>query len=77
MKRSMKKLLRKVENGNLFDDVPTGVLCQSIQMMIDALNRRGVPVRDFDHKEKHVEQIQILKDAVYFLTKGDDPDGEA
>ena len=77
MKRSARKLIQKAESGKLFMAVPTAILCYSIQMMLDELKHRGLAVKDFDHKEKHVEQVQLINNTVYFLTKGDEPDGEA
>ena len=77
MKRSARKLIQKAENGKLFTDVLTAILCSSIQMMLDELKQRGLAVKDFDHKEKHVEQVQFINNTVYFLTKGDDSNGEA
>lgn len=77
MKRSARKLIQKAETGKLFTAVPTAILCYSIQMMLDELKHRGLAVKDFDHKEKHVEQVQLINNTVYFLTKGDEPDGEA
>lgn len=77
MKRSERKLIQKAETGKLFMAVPTAILCYSIQMMLDELKHRGLAVKDFDHKEKHVEQVQLINNTVYFLTKGDEPDGEA
>lgn len=77
IKRSARKLIQKAENGKLFTDVPTAILCSSIQMMLDELKQRGLAVKDFDHKEKHVEQLQLINNTVYFLTKGDDSNGEA
>ena len=50
-----------------FSEVPNGTLCQSIQMLIGELRERGFPMYDFDHKERSLQQIQILGDKIYFL----------
>lgn len=53
--------------GPDFSTVPLATMCQSIQLLIDELRRRGVPVYDFDNKEKSVQGIQIVHGKVYFL----------
>lgn len=50
-----------------FSEVPNGTLCQSIQMLINELRGRGYPMYDYDHKERSLQQIQILGDRIYFL----------
>lgn len=52
-----------------FSTVPTATMCMSIQLMIEELKSRGCRIRDFDHKEKVVEQIQILGENIYFLSQ--------
>lgn len=53
--------------GNEFDDVPVATVCQSIEMLIDSLTRRGYPVTDFDDKDKTVKQVRFIGGKVYFL----------
>lgn len=50
-----------------FSDVPIATVCQSIRILINELRNRGYPVYDFDHKEKSVQSIQIIRDKVYFM----------
>ncbi len=50
-----------------FSDAPLVTVCQSIRLLIDELRSRGYPVYDFDHKEKTVQGIQIIRDKVYFM----------
>ena len=50
-----------------FSDVPLATVCQSIRLLINELRNRGYPVYDFDHKEKSVQSIQIIRDKVYFM----------
>ena len=50
-----------------FSDVPLVTVCQSIRLLINELRSRGYPVYDFDHKEKSVQSIQIIRDKVYFM----------
>lgn len=56
------------ENGKAdFSTVPTQTLCSSIFLLIQELKRRGYPLYDFDHKEKSIQQIQIIGEKIYFL----------
>lgn len=50
-----------------FSEVPNGTLCQSIQLLLDELRERGFPMYDFDHKERSLQQIQIIGGRIYFL----------
>ena len=50
-----------------FSEVPTGTLCQSIMLLVDELRKRGFPLKDFDHKERTLQQVQILGGSIYFL----------
>lgn len=59
-----------------FSGVPIVTLCQGIQLLIKELRNRGYPVYDFDHKEKFVQGIQIIRDKVYFLVAKEADDGE-
>lgn len=55
-----------------FSSVPLATMCQSIQLLISELNRRGYPVYDFDNKEKFIQGIQIIHGKVYFLAAKED-----
>lgn len=57
-----------------FSSVPLATMCQSIQILIDELLRRGYPVYDFDNKQKYVQGIQIIQGKVYFLAAKEGPD---
>ena len=50
-----------------FSNVPLATMCQSIQLLLNELQRRGYPVYDFDHKKKYVQGIQIIQGKVFFL----------
>ncbi|MBD5509964.1 MAG: hypothetical protein HDR08_01690 [Lachnospiraceae bacterium] len=50
-----------------FNSVPTETICQSIQLLINELHRRGVRLYDFDNKSRHIFQIQIMQGKIYFL----------
>ena len=50
-----------------FSSVPLATICQSINLLIDELRGRGIPVYDFDNKDKAVQGIQILQGKVFFL----------
>lgn len=46
-------------------------------MLIDELKDRGIRIYDFDNKDKAVEQIQIIREKVYFLAaKEEESDGK-
>lgn len=59
-----------------FSEVPLATMCQSIQLLINELCRRGIRVYDFDNKNKCVEQIQIIQGKVYFLAAEEDANGK-
>ncbi len=55
---------------------PTAVLLQSIEMSLNILKERGQEVRDFDNKEKIVQQVRLIGGKAYFLAaKMDDNEG--
>ena len=55
-----------------FSAVPLATMCQSIQLLINELQRRGFPVYDWDNKKKFVQGIQIIQGRVYFLAAEED-----
>lgn len=52
-----------------FSDVPTFLLCQSIELMISELNARNYRIYDFDNKDKAVYGLKIIGGRAYFLTE--------
>ena len=50
-----------------FSGVPLATMCQSIQLLINELYKRGYPLYDFDNKEKYIQGIYIIRGKVYFL----------
>lgn len=50
-----------------FSEVPLATICQSIQLLIDELRKRGYPMYDYDNKEKSIQLIQILQGRVFFM----------
>ena len=56
---------KKIEHP--FSNVPLETLCQSIWLLIEELQKRGYPIYDFDHKEKFVQGIKIIRNKIYFL----------
>ena len=61
-----------------FSSVPLATVCQSIRLLINELRSRGYPVFDFDHKNKSVQSIQIIRDKVYFMAAEEaETDGKA
>lgn len=59
-----------------FSTVPLATMCQSIQLLINELYRRGFPIYDFDNKDKFIQGIQIIQGKVYFLAAKEDSDHE-
>lgn len=59
-----------------FSTVPLATMCQSIQLLINELYRRGFPIYDFDNKDKFIQGIQIIQGKVYFLAAKEDSDYE-
>lgn len=60
-----------------FSSVPLATVCESIWMLVSELRNRGYPVYDFDHKNKTVQGIKIIRDKVYFLAAEEADDGKA
>lgn len=63
----MPKVSPPKQEDPVFSGVPLVTVCQSIQLLINELQRRGYPVHDFDNKSKCVQGIQIIQNKVYFL----------
>lgn len=61
-------LTKACASGDL-ETMPLATICAGIQLLMNELIKRGKPIKDFDHKEKAVEQIQIIGGDVYFLAK--------
>lgn len=57
-----------------FSAVPTATLCESIMLLIQELRSRGYPLRDFDNRDRTLQQIQILGDSICFLAAPELPD---
>lgn len=59
-----------------FSGVPLATMCQSIQLLVNELYRRGYPLYDFDNKEKFIQGIHIIQGKVYFLAAREETDHE-
>ncbi len=60
-----------------FSDVTNEKLCQGIVYILNELRSRGYRVYDFDHKERSLQQIQIMGENIYFLAAPEEEqDGE-
>lgn len=67
-KLRQKAKLKELDNSMPdYSDVPLATMCQGIQLLINELNNRGIGIRDFDNKDKYVQQVQIIRGQVYFL----------
>lgn len=71
MKNNKEAVLMPVTDNPDFSQSPTATLCQGMMLIINELNRRGQPVRDFDNKDKYIQGVQIIKNEVYFMAAGD------
>lgn len=61
-----------------FSSVPLATVCESIWILVNELRNRGYPVYDFDHKNKTVQGIKIIRDKVYFMAAEEaETDGKA
>lgn len=73
MKQKPRKLkgtpfrIKTASKTDQFSEIPTATLCQSIMLLVEELRSRGFPLKDFDHKERTLQQIQILGSGIYFL----------
>lgn len=54
-----------------FSGIPTEMICQSIQLLINELRRRGCLIYDFDHKSKIVHGLKILHGKIFFVAAED------
>lgn len=66
-KQSQGKAMSQAAEQADFSSVPLATMCQSIQLLINELYKRGYPVYDFDNKNKFVQGVQIIQGKVYFL----------
>lgn len=60
------KKIQKQEEAD-FSSVPLATMCQSIQLLIMELYKRGYPIFDFDNKTKFVQGIKIIRGKIFFL----------
>lgn len=56
--------------------MPTRALLQSIEVTIRVLKERGKEIRDFDNKEKVVQQVRMIGVQPYFLAAKPEEDVE-
>jgi len=79
-RRPVKKIKIKANPAaELYDDfskIPNGVLCQSIQLLLNELKSRGFPLYDFDDKKRSLQQIQIIGAKIYFLAASEEDSEE-
>ena len=52
---------------NTLRGLPTNALLQAMENILKVLNERGQPVRDFDHKEKVIQQVRMVGGKPYML----------
>lgn len=52
---------------SLMEKIPTRALLDTIEYILKIIDKRGTPVRDFDHKEKTVQQVRMIGGQPYFL----------
>lgn len=60
-------------NSNLADatqvmrQLPVAAILSSIEMQINVLKERGIEIRDWENKDRILQQIRILGGKAYFL----------
>lgn len=67
--KSNKKIVKDDQPD--FSKVPAETICQSIQLLINELRRRGCLIYDFDHKNKSVHGLKILHGKIFFIAAED------
>lgn len=65
-----KEIAQKNEADKAFRAMPTASILITMEYMLNVLKDRGVEVRDFDNKDKVVEQIRLIGGKAYFLAAG-------
>lgn len=55
--------------------LPVSAMLASIEMQIDILRERGVEIRDWEHKDRVLQQVRMMGGKVYFLAAEDDKAG--
>jgi hypothetical protein len=78
VKKDRKKKVENFENDldietakNMLMTLPIPGIIASIEMQINILKRRGVVIKDWDNKNRTVEQIRMIGGKVYFLAIDD------
>lgn len=51
--------------------LPVSAMLASIEMQIDILRERGVEIRDWEHKDRVLQQVRIMGGKAYFLAAED------
>lgn len=51
--------------------LPVSAMLASIEMQIDILRERGVEIRDWEHKDRVLQQVRMMGSKVYFLAAED------
>lgn len=55
--------------------LPVSAMLASIEMQIDILHERGVEIRDWEHKDRVLQQVRMMGGKVYFLAAEDSKAG--
>lgn len=66
----MKRRIRKIKDAAPVADFSQASLvdmCQGMQLIINEIQNRGYPIRDFDNKDRVVYGIKIIGGSVYIL----------
>lgn len=80
----LRTLQKKYPNEDIIEmpgetkEIDNGSLCQGIMYAVNQLRERGYPLIDFDHKDRSLQQIQILGDKIFFYAAPEEEhhDGE-
>lgn len=79
-KRSKRKFRANqsiTDSVNIMRGLPVSALIASLEMQVTILKERGVEIRDWDNKDRTLEQIRIIGGKAYFLAAGEQDKQEA
>ncbi len=70
-----KQLAESAMGLQMLRTMPVTAIFQSIELQIKVLKERGVEIRDWEDKERILEQIRFIGGKAYFLAaKEDEPE---
>ena len=61
----------QTSNTNQFAEVPTITIVESIHLLLNELNNRGLKVYDFDNDSKYLQGFKYIRSKIFFLSAGE------